>query len=348
LTAWYRQNCRSLPWRENKDPYSIWVSEIILQQTRVDQGTPYFLKFIKTFPNVRSLAKASEEKILRLWQGLGYYSRARNMHRCAKKIVAEWDGKFPTKYNELITLPGIGPYTAAAISSISVDEAVPVIDGNVYRVLSRVFGIEHPTHTPAGKKIFSTTAEELMKDVVKEKISPGEFNQAIMEFGALQCVPRNPNCDDCPLSKTCFANINQLQADLPIPKPKPIKQTRHLNYLIIRHSGKIWMKKRASGDVWQGLYDFMLFETESEISNTHLNRKFSEMTGLNVKTKSIHSIKHILTHQKLQIDFFLFEANERPEQIRSDHGKFVSLKEAARLPKPVFIDSVLNFLNKKN
>lgn len=344
LLTWYGLNKRKLPWRNTKDPYIIWVSEVILQQTRVDQGLPYFERFIKSFPNVRSLSRAPEEKILRLWQGLGYYSRARNMHRCAKKIIDEHNGVFPVSYSELITLPGIGPYTAAAVSSIAADDPSPAVDGNVFRVLSRFFGLEVPINTPKGKILFAEKAAEIMKKAWSEKNSPGEYNQAIMEFGALQCVPRNPECDQCPVSAKCIAYSASIQHLLPVKNSKPAKRERFLNYLVLRSGGKVWMRKRPAGDVWQGLYDFVLVESRSLKSPGQLKKKFESLVGQPVSMKKMRSLKHELTHQRLHAVFYLVDLPERPSELKLKEGNFFSFSKVGRLPKPVFIDRILSDL----
>ena len=342
ILAWYEINKRTLPWRGTRDAYTIWVSEVILQQTRVDQGLPYFERFIKTFPNVKSLAVSPEEKILRIWQGLGYYSRARNMHRCAQKVLREHNGIFPVTFTELLNLPGIGPYTAAAVSSIAAGDPSPVVDGNVFRVLSRFFGLEQAINTPAGKNLFSEKAAAIMKEVWSQKVSPGEYNQAIMEFGALQCVPRNPDCGHCPLSRKCFANSTSTQNLLPVKNKRPSKRERFLNYLVIRSSGKIWMKKRAAGDVWQGLYDFMMVETRSKASASQLKKKFESVIGRTVVLKKLKSLKHELTHQRLHAVFYSYDVEVKPSDFKLEGGKFFTSSQAARLPKPVFIDRLLS------
>ena len=342
LLDWYQENKRPLPWRETKDPYRIWVSEVILQQTRVDQGLPYYHRFIDSFPDVKKLAVAQEEKVLRLWQGLGYYSRARNMHRCAKQVLVQHQGIFPKTFSHLIELPGVGPYTAAAVSSIAADEAQPVIDGNVFRVLSRIFGIDQPINSPAGKKIFAEKASRLMSVAVSEKISPGEYNQALMEFGALQCVPRQPDCLSCPLAKHCTAKAQGLQGDLPVKIQLLKKKDRYLNYLILEYSGKIWMKKREAGDVWQGLFDFFLLETPTLGKAAALKKKFTSLIGDFSDFKHLHSTKHLLSHQRLHAHFFYCSLKRRPPQKLLANGEFVTLRQANQLPKPIIIERVLS------
>src|ERR1035437_3971325 len=230
LTLWYQQNKRDLPWRMNNDPYSVWVSEIILQQTRIDQGTAYYLRFIRRFPDIESLANSSEEEVLKMWQGLGYYSRARNMHHAARQIMTEFNGRFPDSYNIIRTLKGVGDYTAAAIASISFGSENVVIDGNVYRVLSRIFGIATPIDTTNGKKEFSILAHSLL-----DKQNPGIFNEALMEFGALQCVPRNPLCIQCPFQDRCVALKNNQIDQFPVKSKQPKQKNRYFNYLFINY-----------------------------------------------------------------------------------------------------------------
>lgn len=347
ISDWFEQNRRNLPWRNTKDPYIIWVSEIILQQTRVDQGLPYFKRFIKKFPDVKSLAAAKPDQVLRLWQGLGYYSRARNMHRCAKKIIEIHHGKVPSSHAELLNLPGIGPYTAAAVSSIAAGEAVPVIDGNVFRVLARVFGIDTPINSTAAKKVFSEKASALMQQAVKENKFSGDYNQAVMEFGALQCVPANPDCQRCPLSGMCTAMATGRQSALPVKLPKAPKKERHINYLILKKGDKIRMKKRQPGDIWEGLFDFPETETAKAEGIAVLSKKFQSLAGGHIKIKLIHSLEHILTHQKLYIRFFYAELDAASNTNFSSEGKFVTLQQASRLPKPVFMDHVLGVLREK-
>ncbi|MFD1629658.1 A/G-specific adenine glycosylase [Pseudopedobacter beijingensis] len=297
LIKWYNYNKRPLPWRETRDPYLIWLSEIILQQTRVDQGMPYYLRFAERFPDVRSFAAASEDEILMLWQGLGYYSRGRNMLKTARKVVEEYSGRFPSSYNELIKLTGIGEYTAAAISSFSANEPKAVVDGNVYRLLSRYFGIYTPINTGAGKKEFQALADELL-----DKNNAGENNQAIIEFGALQCKPKNPNCFDCPLSSNCYAFLNNKTDSLPV-KMKTLKiKERHFFYFVIIKDNKILIRRRDNSDIWAGLHDFPMIESERALLPEELlqhdifNQWFPSAATIG---KTSAPIKHILTHQRL-------------------------------------------------
>ena len=254
LIDWYLSNQRELPWRKTKNPYHIWLSEIMLQQTRVAQGLPYYLRFTEEFPTVFDLAEASEEKVLKLWQGLGYYSRARNLHFTAKEIVKNHQGQFPSDYHQLLKLKGIGSYTAAAITSFAFNQPYAVVDGNVIRVLSRVFGIEIPYDSVTGKKRFQQLAQELL---IKNK--PGMYNQAIMEFGALQCKPKSPNCSICPMQDFCIAYQAMEVHAFPVRSKKIKVKERFLHFLMIQTDNGICIGKRKSG-IWNGLYEFPFFE----------------------------------------------------------------------------------------
>src|ERR1041385_985871 len=250
LLSWYARNRRDLPWRKTRDPYKIWLSEVILQQTRVQQGLPYYLAFVKKCPDVKKLAAAPEDEVVKLWQGLGYYSRARNLHAAAKMVVKDFAGKFPGNYEDLRKLKGIGDYTAAAIASLSFDERKAVVDGNVYRVLSRIFGIEDAIDSTVGKKIFSELANEL----ISQKF-PADHNKAIMEFGALQCVPKNPDCKNCPFVLHCYAQKKKIIHLFPLKSKKTKITDRFFYYLVIRHKGHIYIKQRTGKDIWKGLFD---------------------------------------------------------------------------------------------
>ena len=257
LVEWYNDHHRTLPWRNTQDAYKIWLSEIILQQTRVAQGLPYYKKFILHYPNINSLAEAKEKEVLRLWQGLGYYTRARNLVKCAREVVKNYAGKFPGTFQELKKLPGIGDYTAAAIASFAFEEPVAVVDGNVYRVLSRIFGIDKNIASTEGKKFFFALANELIP-----VDQPGTYNQSVMEFGALHCLPLNPNCDDCIFKKNCVA-LKQEKIDiLPVKIRRQKKTNRYFNYFLIRIGDKILMNERTGKDIWKGLLDFPLLETK--------------------------------------------------------------------------------------
>jgi len=304
LISWYRINKRDLPWRNTKDPYKIWLSEIILQQTKIAQGLPYYNRFIKKYPNVQVLAGASEKEVLKLWEGLGYYSRARNLHKTAKIIVTNLEGIFPSTYKNLIKLPGIGDYTASAISSFSINEINPVIDGNVYRFLSRLLGILIPINTNKSLKEFRNIAKILIS-----KKNPSDFNQAIMEFGSLVCKPKNPICNECIYQKSCFAYLNQKTLTLPLKNSKKKVKERFLNFLIIKSpDGNTVIEKRINKDIWQNLYQFPLIESEKPLDKKNLSIKLKEIQYLNSKDIEFYlyqnkSFSHKLTHQNIHSSF---------------------------------------------
>ncbi len=301
LINWYLTNKRNLPWRETKNPYPIWLSEIMLQQTRVAQGLPYFNSFLLNFPTVFELANANEEQVLKLWQGLGYYSRARNLHKTAKHIANSYNGVFPKNYTDLLKLTGIGDYTAAAIASFAYNEAVPVVDGNVFRVLSRYFDVENDISITATKKVFAVLAFELMP-----KTNPAQFNQAIMEFGALQCVPKNPNCSICPFNESCAALQKNKIDQLPVKTKKVKVKNRFLNYIIFEDEKKqTLIKKRIEKDIWQNLFEFPLIETQETIDIAFIIKNVeSENKIISIDELNPNEIIHKLTHQKLHIKFW--------------------------------------------
>lgn len=305
LIKWYLQNKRDLPWRKTIDPYPIWLSEIMLQQTRVAQGTPYFLSFTTNFPTVFDLANAHEEQVLKLWQGLGYYSRARNLHKTAQVVAFERNGVFPDNYKDLLKLKGIGEYTAAAIASFSYNECVPVVDGNVFRVLSRYFDIETDIAQASAKKEFSSLAFELMP-----KDNPALFNQAIMEFGALQCVPKNPNCGTCVFNSSCLALQKKKVDQLPVKLKKTKVRNRYFNYIVADDDlGNTIIQKRTAKGIWHNLYEFPLIETEkTEGFDTILNQiqhsLFKENAIESILEYNPEPIIHKLSHQHLHIKFW--------------------------------------------
>lgn len=300
LIDWYQVHKRDLPWRDIQDPYRIWVSEIILQQTRVNQGLDYYFRFIERFPNVQSLAEASEEEVLKYWQGLGYYSRARNLHKAAKIIVSQYQAIFPDTYQTIISLPGIGVYTAAAICSFAFNLPFAVVDGNVYRVLSRLFDIHTPIDSTEGVKLFKVLAQELLDDR-----RAGTHNQAIMEFGALQCVPNNPDCTVCPLSHLCIAYANNTVSSLPVKQQKIQVKNRYFNYLLFAQGTTTWLQQRTDKDIWKKLYEFPLIESEQLLNKQDLlaHPYFKELIGHNKLAFEVISIgkshKHVLTHQRI-------------------------------------------------
>lgn len=304
LLEWYENHKRDLPWRGIRDPYIIWLSEIILQQTRISQGLPYFLRFQQEFPTVSSFAKADLSHILRLWQGLGYYSRARNMHHAALQVMEEYDGVFPKDYNDLIKLKGVGEYTAAAISSFSQDEAHAVLDGNVFRVLARYFEIDTPINSSAGKKEFLKLAYEML-----DTKQPGKYNQAIMDFGSMQCRPHNPDCENCVLRLNCRAFQNQTVHQLPVKLKKKASKSRYLHYFILQKENKTLMSQRDTKDVWAKLYEFPHIETEKRMSLQNLleSDEFKNMFDKPIIYQIGKEHKHILSHQTIFAKFFKVE-----------------------------------------
>jgi len=302
LTVWYQQNKRDLPWRTKNDPYWVWVSEIILQQTRVDQGTAYFLRFIERFPDVKTLADAPENEVLKLWQGLGYYSRARNMHVAARQIMNEFNGSFPDTIINIEKLKEIGTYTAAAIASIAFGLPYAAIDGNVYRVLSRMFGIETPIDSTIGKREFSELANELL-----DRQNPSVFNEALMEFGALQCIPQNPDCNSCPFQNQCIAFNQNKITTLPFKSKKTKAKNRYFNYLFIRQKEHFYLEKREENDIWRNLYQFPLIESAKALNIEELltTEQFKSLfDDMDISVDSISpEIIHVLTHQRLHVRF---------------------------------------------
>ncbi|MBT8321509.1 MAG: A/G-specific adenine glycosylase [Eudoraea sp.] len=305
ILDWYKENKRPLPWRQTTDPYKIWLSEILLQQTRVAQGLPYYERFITNFPTVYDLANASEENVLKLWQGLGYYSRARNLHATARTIVDRYEGRFPDNYTDLIKLKGVGDYTASAIASISFNKPEPVVDGNVYRVLARYFGVDLAIDSPKGARYFKELAREVMD---REHIR--DYNQGLMEFGALHCKPRNPECTSCPLNESCQALQKGQINILPVKGNKTKVRQRYLNYLIVKDpEGQTLFRKREGGGIWQNLYEFPFVEAEKEIDKVALQQEIKKTIGENgvkdVVQMNDQKIVHKLSHQHLNVNFWL-------------------------------------------
>lgn len=304
LLRWYDENKRDLPWRNISDPYIIWISEVILQQTRVDQGYDYFMRFVDRFPNVQLLAEADEEEVLKLWQGLGYYSRARNLHAAAKDVMSRFGGKFPESYKDVLSLKGIGEYTAAAIVSFAYGQPYAVVDGNVYRVLSRLFGIEDPIDSSQGKKIFATLAQDILNSA-----RPDMHNQAIMEMGALQCVPVNPVCENCPLNDYCVAYAANSVKLYPVKQGKTKVKERFFNYLDIRVGEYIYLNKRTGNDVWKNLYELPLIETDKAMDWSELQQMpdfkkiFENQTNV-VIDKTELKLKHVLSHRIIYASFY--------------------------------------------
>lgn len=341
LLNWYLKNKRDLPWRKTKNPYMVWLSEIMLQQTRVAQGLPYFMTFTSEFKTVFDLAKAEESKVLKLWQGLGYYSRARNLHFTAKYIANELNGVFPNNYKELLKLKGVGDYTASAIASICFNEPVAVVDGNVYRVLARYFGIKTPINSIKGIKEFKELAQSLL-DVSQ----PGTYNQAIMDFGAMQCKPQNPLCDTCPFSESCVALAKKLVKELPVKEKKLKIKKRYFNFLVIvTDNDETIIKERKGKGIWQGLYQFPLIETEKPISEIALieNKDFYALfpTETALSLFNTKDIVHKLSHQHLHTKFWIVRTRNITE-------KTVLWKDIKEFPVPILIDKFLNdFINNK-
>ncbi|NVK52878.1 MAG: A/G-specific adenine glycosylase [Flavobacteriaceae bacterium] len=338
LIYWYLQNDRDLLWRKTKNPYHIWLSEIILQQTRVNQGLSYYVSFVKAFPTVVDLANASESKVLKLWQGLGYYSRARNLHYSAKYIVNELNGVFPTTYEEIKKLKGVGDYTASAIASICFNEPHAVVDGNVYRVLARYFGVSTPINSTKGIKEFKELAQTLI-----DASQPGTFNQAIMDFGALHCKPQQPLCKSCPFNTSCVALKNQSIKELPVKEKKTKIKQRYFNFLVVLNAEHetVFTERKGKG-IWQGLYQFPLVETQKSItkeelmSNSELEKWISTIDEIFLFNEK--EIVHKLSHQHLYTKFWILKANN----IKSPTISWSMLK---KYPVPILI---ANFLKKFN
>lgn len=309
LITWYKKNQRDLPWRKTKDPYKIWLSEIMLQQTQVIQGLSYYLKFTEEFPTIKDLAKASEDKVMRLWQGLGYYSRARNLHETAKRITKEYKGVFPNTHHNIRELKGIGDYTAAAISSMAFELPYAVVDGNVYRVLSRLFDIHIAINSAKGKKHF----QELANEVLNTK-KPALHNNAIMEFGAMVCKPQNPVCTECPLTEYCLAFQKHTVNYLPVKEKKLKIKHRYFHYLVFNYNQEVFIQKRTQKDIWQNLYEFYLIETERpEEPEDILKRKDIKTISPNFSVISVtKQKKHILSHQHLHAVFYELKIKKRP------------------------------------
>jgi A/G-specific adenine glycosylase len=336
LIQWYLQNKRDLPWRNSTNPYIIWLSEIMLQQTRVAQGLPFFLRFTEAFPTVFDLANASEEQVLKLWQGLGYYSRARNLHKTAKQIAFELKGEFPKTYNDLLQLKGVGEYTAAAIASFAYNENVPVVDGNVFRVLSRYYDIETDIASAGGKKEFTQLASELLP-----KGKANEFNQAIMEFGALLCVPKNPDCQNCVFNDSCLALQKKKVAQLPVKSKKLKVRHRYFNYLVFSDiDNNTLIHKRTQKGIWHNLYEFPLLETEIIETEENIlalikNQNFIKNSIQNIQLFNPQTIVHKLSHQHLNIKFWKIKVNGKIE-----NG--IDWESVKKMPFPIVI---FNFIS---
>lgn len=340
LLNWYSQNRRDLPWRETNDPYKIWLSEIILQQTRVQQGLPYYLNFESKYPTITAFANASEDEILKTWQGLGYYSRARNMHATAKIIRDQYKSKFPNTYDELLKLKGIGPYTAAAIASFAFKQPVALVDGNVFRVLSRLFGMSENIAQTKNHRLFKEKAQELL-----DTKQPDVFNQAIMEFGATHCTPQNPLCDTCIFAKNCFAIEKNIVKALPFKEKSAPKLTRHFQFWIFVCNDEYFFIQRNEQDIWKGLYTF--YSTED--TDYHITNKIPAIVKPYVLEKPIvvsKSVKHILSHRIILADFLRVEVKKsvQKELKKQLNGSWIKADEISTLAIPVLMSKGLKAL----
>jgi A/G-specific adenine glycosylase len=337
IINWYEQYCRDLPWRRSRDPYLVWLSEVILQQTRVEQGKDYYIRFSSLYPDIESLANAGETDVLKAWQGLGYYSRARHLLQAARQIMDVCHGVFPDTYEQILKLKGVGKYTAAAVASIAFGISIPVVDGNVKRVMSRIFGLES-----SGSRLYSE-AEMMMKREM-DPLRPGDFNQAVMEFGALQCVPANPSCHQCIFHHNCYAYANKKVTELPVRKPKALPQTRHFNYLVIRFSGaagSLIVKKRTENDIWKKLYDFPLIETDNPAGIRDLAEtpqwKSIFRNGFLLRYVT-PGIRHQLTHRTIMAKFFLLDLPDAGKLNMQPEWEMIPAGGVYQLPLPRLIE----------
>lgn len=331
IISWYVKNKRDLPWRETTNPYFIWLSEILLQQTRVSQGLPFYIKFTENFPKIEDLANASEEKVLRLWQGLGYYSRGRNLHFTAKIIVNDFQGVFPKSYKEILKLKGVGHYTAAAIASFAFKEKVAAVDGNVIRVISRLYKIDQPVDSTQTLKQINEIAQEL----ISEK-HPDLFNQAMMELGAMVCTPKSPKCTECPIQEVCLSYPDKAYEKIPFKAKKTKVLERNIYYLVLKNEDSILLNHRADGDIWKNMYDF------PEIEKPEIPDLLSSFSLENIKISE--PITHLLSHRKLNIQFISAEINTQKIPIS---GIWTELHNTDKLPKPKVIVDFLETYKKK-
>ena len=343
LEEWYERHKRDLPWRHTRDPYYIWLSEVILQQTRVAQGKPYYERFVTTYPTIADMASADERELLRLWQGLGYYSRARNLHQTARYVTCQLAGKFPDTYHDLLKMKGIGTYTAAAIAAFAFGERVPVVDGNVYRVLARLFGIDLDITTTIAKKTFAALAMRL----IQAATDPAVYNQAIMEFGAIQCTPVAPDCLLCPLQQSCVAYQTGRQNRLPVKAKKAPVRERFFTYLVFGNKGKLALRERMNRDVWQNLYDFYLIESDEPTA---------DLTDL-VVPDAVRAVVHqgkviaspveatqLLSHQRIRAQFHRIDLPDEVLGDLPDDLQWYTKEEINHLPKPVLVTNYLEKL----
>jgi A/G-specific adenine glycosylase len=336
IIAWYKNNFRDLPWRSTKDPYKIWLSEIILQQTQVVQGLAYYERFISQFPDIQSLALAEQKSVLKLWQGLGYYSRARNLHKTAQIIVNQYNGVFPDQYKEILKLPGIGPYTAAAILSFAFDQAFPCLDGNVYRVLSRIYGIESPIDDTKSRPEYMAILEAWIQGQ-----KPSLFNNAIMEFGAMMCKPDAPKCSECPVAINCKALKLSAVQKLPIKAKTIKKRLRFFNYFYIQQNGQIAIRKRIEKDIWQGLYELPLIESKHVLKANEMGDVLGDLIVNRCnRMELVFEAKHVLTHQTLEAQFWSIEV-EGQIKVLDESVIWVPINEIQNYPVSVLIEKFL-------
>lgn len=339
IIDWYKFNKRDLPWRQSANPYNIWISEIILQQTQVKQGLEYYNRFIRLFPNVVSLASVSQQEVLLAWQGLGYYSRARNLHAAAHQIVDQYNGEMPGTYSELIKLPGIGSYTAAAIASIAFGEPHAVVDGNVYRLLSRCFSVELPIDTGEGKRFFTNLANELL-----DSTNPGDFNQAMMELGALVCTPANPDCALCPLRTMCNSYRTGNPLDFPVKSRRTLKGDRYFYYFAHERDGQLAIIRRENGDIWHGLWELLLIESGKRLSDSQLIKQISEAMNVSPVTMShVASMRHLLTHQNIFASLYKLKmpANFKLITFNDKNVVYTGRENLSGYPLPKLIEKLL-------
>ncbi|AQG82655.1 A/G-specific adenine glycosylase [Spirosoma montaniterrae] len=340
LEAWYERHKRDLPWRHTRDPYRIWLSEVILQQTRVAQGKPYYERFIDAYPTIADMARADERELLRLWQGLGYYSRARNLHQTARYVTDELAGKFPDSFQKLLKMKGIGVYTAAAVASFAFGERVAVVDGNVYRVLARVFGIADDITTTTAKKTFAALAQRL----IQQANDPAIYNQAIMEFGAIQCTPVLPDCLLCPLQQQCIAYQTGRQQKLPVKAKKSPVRERYFQYIVFRNGNRIAMRERLGRDIWQNLYEFCCLETDepkARLSEFDLPDMVAGLVQQGVLSAEPVEGVQLLSHQRIRAVFYEIVLPDTVTDTLPMGLQWYSAAAVHDLPKPVLITNYL-------
>lgn len=338
IIAWYKEHRRSLPWRETDNPYFIWVSEAILQQTRVAQGMDYYFNFIETFPTLESLANAPLDAVMKAWQGLGYYTRARNLHKAAKLVMEEYNGKIPETYEELVKLPGLGPYAAGAVASFAFHQPVPAIDGNVYRILARVFGIFESPGKAEGKKIFREICIEMM-----DRSQPHIYNQALIDFGALQCIPTMPDCSQCPFPSLCYAEANNLQLQLPTKERATKLRVRFFHFFMIRFRDSTYIQRREGKDIWNSLYQFPLVEVDKRIDVEELLQleEIKEILGDDYTlVQSSDEIRQLLSHQELFIRFHIVELHSARYELVSSYQR-VPIENVFDYQVPISIHNYL-------